>query len=112
MTGMEFSNLVRRKLPTVVIVLDNRGYGTERLLHPGDWPFNDIPTWDYHRLPELFGGGTGYDIHTERDFDTALNKAWADNSGPSILQVHLDPQDASQALARMAERMAKTVVQT
>ena len=35
MTGMEFSNLVRHKFPTVVIVLDNGGYGTERLLHAG-----------------------------------------------------------------------------
>jgi indolepyruvate decarboxylase len=111
MTGMELSNLVRHKLPTVVIVLDNRGYGTERLLHPGNWKFNDIQPWDYHRLPELLGGGTGYDIHTEADFDAALSAAWADATGPSILQVHIDPKDCSQALGRMAERMAKTVVQ-
>ena len=52
MTGMEFSNLVRHKFPTIVIVLDNKGYGTERLLHPGDWKFNDIQPWQYHRLPE------------------------------------------------------------
>jgi indolepyruvate decarboxylase len=111
MTGMELSNLVRHKFPTVVIVLDNRGYGTERLLHPGAWRFNDIQPWDYHRLPELLGGGKGYDIHTEGNFDAALKSAWADRTGPSILQVHIDPQDCSQALGRMAERMAKTVVQ-
>jgi indolepyruvate decarboxylase len=57
MTGMELSNLVRRKFPTVVIILDNKGYGTERLLHPGDWAFNDIHPWHYHRLPEVLGGG-------------------------------------------------------
>ena len=44
MTGMELSNLVRHKFPTVVIVLDNGGYGTEKLLHPGDWEFNDDPS--------------------------------------------------------------------
>ncbi|HEY4234105.1 MAG TPA: thiamine pyrophosphate-dependent enzyme [Lacipirellulaceae bacterium] len=111
MTGMELSNLVRHKFPTVVIVLDNRGYGTERLLHPGNWKFNDIQPWEYHRLPELLGGGRGYDIHTEGDFDKALRTAWSDASGPSILQVHIDPKDCSQALGQMAERMAKTVVQ-
>ena len=37
--------------------------------------------------------------------------AWQDTSGPSILHVHLDPTDFSQALARLAERMSKTVVQ-
>ena len=111
MTGMEFSNLVRHKFPTVVIVLDNKGYGTERLLHPGNWKFNDIPQWQFHRLPELFGGGRGYLIRTEGEFDQALNAAWNDRSGPSILQVIIDPADCSRAISRMAERMSKTIVQ-
>jgi indolepyruvate decarboxylase len=111
MTGMELSNIVRRKMPIIVIVLNNGGYGTERLLHPGDYEFNDIHTWEYHKLPAVLGGGTGYDVHTEADFDTALTAAWADISGPSIFNVHLSEQDASRALSRMAERMSKTVVQ-
>jgi indolepyruvate decarboxylase len=111
MTGMELSNLVRHKFPTVVIVLDNKGYGTERLLHPGDWKFNDIHPWQYHRLSEVLGGGTGYLIRTEGEFDRALNAAWRDRTGPSILQVLLDPSDCSRALANMAARMSKTVVQ-
>jgi indolepyruvate decarboxylase len=111
MTGMEMSNLVRYKFPTVVIVLDNKGYGTERLLHAGDWKFNDIHPWQYHRLPEVLGGGKGYLIRTEGEFDDALNAAWKDRSGPSILQVILDQNDCSRPLARLAERMSKTVVQ-
>jgi indolepyruvate decarboxylase len=111
MTGMELSNLVRHKFPTVVIVLDNKGYGTERLLHPGDWQFNDIHPWQYHRLPEVLGGGKGYLIRTEAEFDQALRAAWKDRTGPSILQVVIDPTDASRALSNMAARMSKTVVQ-
>lgn len=111
MTGMEISNLVRRKMPVVVIVLDNGGYGTERLLHPGEYSFNDIHSWRYERLPEVLNGGTGYQIRTEGEFETALQAAWQDPSGPSILHVHLDPQDCSRALTRLAERMSKTVVQ-
>jgi indolepyruvate decarboxylase len=111
MTGMEFSNLVRHKFPSVVIVLDNGGYGTERLLHPGEWEFNSIHPWQYYRLPEVLGGGKGYEVRTEGEFDAALNAAWKDASGPSILHVHIDPKDCSPALARLAERMAKTVVQ-
>jgi indolepyruvate decarboxylase len=111
MTGMELSNLVRHKFATVVIVLDNRGYGTERLLHPGDWKFNDIHQWQYHRLPEMLGGGTGYLIRTEGDFDQALNAAWKNRTGPSILHVLIDPQDCSRALAKLAEKMSHTVVQ-
>ena len=52
-----------------MIVLDNSGYGTERLLHPGNWEFNDIQPWQYHQLPEVLGGGTGYDVRTEGEFD-------------------------------------------
>jgi indolepyruvate decarboxylase len=111
MTGLELSNIVRRRMPVIVIVLDNGGYGTERLLHPGEYEFNDIHPWQYHRLPELLGGGTGYEVRTEADFDRALNAAWADTSGPSILHIHLDPRDCSRALERMAAMMSRTVVQ-
>lgn len=109
MTGMEFSSLVSRNMPVIVIVLNNGGYGTERLLHPGEYEFNNIPIWQYDKLPALLGGGTGYQVHTEGDFDASLNAAWQDTSGPSILHVHLDRQDCSPALKRLAERMSKTV---
>jgi indolepyruvate decarboxylase len=111
MTGMELSSLVRHKLHSIVIVLDNGGYGTEKLLHPGDWKFNSIAEWQYAKLPEVLGGGKGYQVRTEGDFDRALTQAWKDTTGPSILQVHLDPADCSRALSRLAERMSKTVVQ-
>jgi indolepyruvate decarboxylase len=112
MTGMELSTLVRRNMPVIVIVLNNGGYGTERLLHPGEFKFNDIHSWQYDQLPMVVGGGTGYVVRTEGDFDAALNAAWTDRSGPSILHVHLDPQDRSRALDRLAAMMQKTVVQS
>jgi indolepyruvate decarboxylase len=81
------------------------------LLHSGEWEFNAIHPWQYYKLPEVLGGGKGYQVRTEGEFDAALNAAWIDTSGPSILQVQIDPQDCSRALERLAERMAKTVVQ-
>jgi len=109
MTGMELSTIVRHKLAPIIIVLDNQGYGTERLLHPGDWTFNDVRPWAYHKLPEVLGGGTGYDIYTEGDFDCALRGAWADTSGMSLLHVHLDRADFSNALRRLANRLMARV---
>lgn len=111
MTGMELSSLVRGGLPVIVIVLDNGGYGTERLLHPGDYEFNDVHGWQHHKLPEVLGGGRGYDVHTEGEFDAALTEAWAESSQPSILQVHLSEDDCSRSLERLAAMMSKTVVQ-
>ncbi len=109
MTGTELSTIVRRGLNPIVIVLDNKGYGTERLLHPGKYKYNDIHPWHYHKLPEVYGGGTGYEVRTEGEFDTALRTAWADTSGMSLIQVHLPQDDGSQALRRLGEKLSKRV---
>lgn len=107
MTGMELSTIVRHHFNPIVIVLDNKGYGTERFLHPGD--FNDIHPWCYHRLPEVLRGGTGYEVHTEGEFDRALTRAIADTKAMSLIQVHLSVDDRSTALDRLAERLSKNV---
>jgi len=107
MNGMEMSTIIRRGGNAIIIVLDNKGYGTERVLHPGD--FNEIHHWNYHKLPEVFGGGAGYEVRTEGDFDAALNTAWADTSNVSLIQVHIATDDISHALRRLAERLSKRV---
>ncbi|MBW3596103.1 MAG: alpha-keto acid decarboxylase family protein [Planctomycetes bacterium] len=109
MTGMELSTIVRHGFDPVVIVLDNAGYGTERILHEGDWNYNEIHPWRYHKLPELLGGGRGYEVRTEGEFDRALTEAWSDRSGMSLLQVHLSREDASNALRRLADRLSKKI---
>jgi TPP-dependent 2-oxoacid decarboxylase len=109
MTGMELSTIVRRGLNPIVIILDNGGYGTERLLHEGDHDFNEIHPWQYHKLPNVLGGGTGHNIHTEEDFDQALTSALADRQGMHILQVHLDPKDCSRTLQRLADKLSSRV---
>ena len=103
MTGMELSTIVRRGLAVVVIVLDNAGYGTERLLHEGS--FNDINQWRYEMLPQVLGGGTRYEVRTEGEFDAALRSALADQSAPSLIRVHLGLEDRSVTLDRLAARL-------
>jgi indolepyruvate decarboxylase len=109
MTGMELSTIVRHGFSPIIIVLDNHGYGTERMLHEGDWKYNEIHGWNYYKLPEVLRGGTGYEVKTEGEFDAALTKAWADRSGMSLLQVHISVDDASQPLRRLGERLSHRV---
>jgi indolepyruvate decarboxylase len=109
MTGAELSSLIRHKFPTIIIVLDNGGYGTERFLHPGTFEFNEIQPWAYHKLPEVYGGGKGYEARTEGEFDEALSCAWADTKNLSLIQVHLDRDDHSVALERLTEKLSKRV---
>jgi indolepyruvate decarboxylase len=108
MTGNELSTVVRHGFHSIVIVLDNKGYGTERFLHPGDFMYNEINPWNYHKLPEVFGGGTGYEVRTEGEFDAALKQAW-NSKQMSLIQVHLSLDDRSQALDRLAEHLGKRV---
>ena len=109
MTGQELSTIVRHGFAPIIIVLDNHGYGTERVLHPGEWDYNEIHPWNYAKLPEVYGGGTGYVVSTEGEFDDALRRAWTDRTAMSLIQVRLETDDASQTLTRLAERLGARV---
>jgi len=105
MTGMELATAARYGLNPIVVVLNNRGYGTERHIHDG--PYNDLWPWNYHRLPEVLGAGRGFEIETEEQLDQALGAAERYTAGFCLLDVQLEPLDRSPALQRLAERLAK-----
>ena len=107
MTGMELSTIVRYGFYPVVIVLDNEGYGTERMLLLGEHPFNDVHPWHYHKLPEVLGAGRGYEVRTEGDFDQALPSALADTGQMHLLHVHLGPNDYSTTLERLMTKLRR-----
>lgn len=106
MTGQELSTAVRLSFNPIVVVMNNRGYTTERFLQEG--PFNDIHEWRYHLLPQVYGGGEGFEIRTEGDLETALAAALGTDA-LSLLNVHLAPDDISPALARLTENLKKRV---
>jgi TPP-dependent 2-oxoacid decarboxylase len=105
MTGMELSTVARYGLNPVVVLLNNRGYGTER--HMQDGPYNDVWPWQYHRLPELLGAGRGFVVETEQELDRALGEAERWTESFCLLEVRLAPLDRSPALDRLATRLAK-----
>lgn len=105
MTGMELSTAARYGLNPIVVLLNNRGYATERPIIDG--PFNDLLSWRYSRLPELLGCGLGYEIDTEGQFLAALNAARDHPETYSILEVKLDPHDISPALQRLTHGLAE-----
>ena len=105
MTGVELSTALRYGLNPIVILLNNGGYGTER--HMQDGPYNDLQPWNYHRLPELLGGGHSYVIRTEAELDEALTMARSQTDAFSLLEVKLATMDRSPALKRLAQRLAR-----
>ena len=107
MTCLELSTGLKLGFNPIVVVLNNHGYTTERFLAEG--PFNDIPNWHYHRLPDLLGGGWGFECRTEGDLDKALAAALANRDSFTLINCHLDKLDTSPALIRLGERMSETV---
>lgn len=107
MTCLELSTTLKHGFNPIVIVLNNKGYTTERFIQEG--PFNDIPNWEYHRMPDLLGGGWGFEVHTEGDLEKAINASLANEDAFSLLNVHLEPDDISPALQRLASRLANRV---
>jgi indolepyruvate decarboxylase len=105
MTGMELATVARYGLNPMVVLLNNRGYGTER--HMQDGPYNDVWPWQYHRLPEILGAGRGLVVETEADLDGALLEAERWTKSFCLLEVRLAPLDRSPALDRLAARMAR-----
>src|SRR5919202_1839576 len=108
MTGMEISTISRFALNPIIVVLNNNGYGTERPMLDG--PFNDVLSWNYHRIPEVVGQGKGFMIETEDQLEEALFAAENIHSQePCILDVRLDTHDGSPALQRLTESLGKKV---
>jgi indolepyruvate decarboxylase len=107
MTGMELSTAVRLKFNPIVIVLNNKGYTTERFLQEG--PFNDLQEWRFHELPAVIGGGVGIEVRTEGDLERALALALRQRDTISILNVHLERDDVSPALERLTSTLRKRI---
>jgi len=107
MTGMELSTIARHKLNPIVFVLNNKGYSTERFINDG--PYNDILNWEFHRIPELLNAGWGCEVRTEGDLEDALDHVSKHARGFSIVNVHLDPFDASEAMSRLGKRLGKRI---
>jgi TPP-dependent 2-oxoacid decarboxylase len=98
MTGNELSTVIRNHMNAVVIVLNNSGFGTERPMIDG--AFNDVASWNFHKLPIVFNGGQGFLVKTERELVEAYAKAKCYN-GVSILEVILDQNDISSQLQKL-----------
>jgi indolepyruvate decarboxylase len=104
MTAQELSSLCRRRSNAILLLMNNGGYTTERVIHEG--PYNDIQPWDYHLLPEVFGGGWGARVRTEDELDAALEKARTSSEGPALIEIMLDKLDTSEGLKRLGAALS------
>ncbi len=107
MTGMELATSARRGLNPIIVLLNNHGYGTERLIKEG--PFNDIAEWEYCRLPALLKSGQAFHVRTLAELRAALDSAVRYTESFSLIEVALAVGDISPALERLGASLARRV---
>lgn len=107
MSSHELSTAAMHGLNPIVLVLNNKGYSTQRVIHDG--PFNNIQNWEYHKLPELMNEGLGLEAGTEGELAAATKVAFANTESFTVVNVHLEPYDHSEALERLGERLKKNI---
>ena len=96
-TALEIGNMLRRGLKPIVILINNGGYTTERLLssNPQD-KFNDIMQMNYAKFARVFEGDVwATKATTAEDFDKALKVTQIMNK-LCYIEVSTDKLDAPQ----------------
>jgi TPP-dependent 2-oxoacid decarboxylase len=109
MTGMELSTCAKFGLDPIVIVLNNDGYTTERLIIDGG--FNDIQQWNFSALPEVIQSGRSFLVRTLGELDDALEAARERTGQFALLDVRLDKLDFSPALQRLGQGLNKAATE-
>ncbi|MBI1871446.1 MAG: alpha-keto acid decarboxylase family protein [Chlamydiae bacterium] len=109
MTGLELSTMIRLKLNPIVLVLNNEGYGTERVIEQANHSYNDIVNWKYHEIPRILGRGKGFVVKKEGELVKALSLSLAEKENFSILNIQIDRQDHSPAMERIGKKMFKKI---
>ncbi|EHK26559.1 uncharacterized protein TRIVIDRAFT_52525 [Trichoderma virens Gv29-8] len=102
MTAQEVSQMVRYRIPIIILLLNNRGYTIEVEIHDG--LYNRIQNWDYALLVQAFsskeegGRALGLEAHTAEEISGALERAMAHKDGPTLIECNIHPDDCSREL--------------
>jgi TPP-dependent 2-oxoacid decarboxylase len=103
MTGMEISTAAGLGHNTVVIILNNGGYGTFRKIIDG--PYNDLHNWNYAGVPEALNSGKGFAVRTEDDLISALFRVKDHPDEMAVIEVVLDRMDFSERSLLLTSRI-------
>ena len=109
LTAQEVAQMIRRKLPVIIFLINNHGYTIEVEIHDG--PYNNIKNWDYAGLIHAFnaedGRGRGVRATNGGELEEAIKVALANRDGPTLIECIIDRDDASPDLISWGRQVAK-----
>ncbi len=97
MNGQEITVAVAEKLPVIFIVLNDRSYGMVKQRHRQvvkEGLEFAIPAVDFCLMAKAMGAN-GYTIREPEDFDQVDYQKICSYPGPTVLDVHIDPEELS-----------------
>ena len=109
LTAQEVAQMIRRKLPVIIFLINNHGYTIEVEIHDG--PYNNIKNWDYAGVIGAFnaedGHGRGLRATNGKELEEAIKVAVANYDGPTLIECIIDRDDASADLISWGRQVAK-----
>jgi pyruvate decarboxylase len=109
LTAQEVAQMIRRKLPVIIFLINNHGYTIEVEIHDG--PYNDIKNWDYAGLIQAFnaedGRGLGIRVSNGGELASAIKAAGASHDGPTLIECIIDRDDCSPELIARGRLVAR-----
>jgi indolepyruvate decarboxylase len=109
LTAQEVAEMIRRKLPVIIFLINNHGYTIEVEIHDG--PYNDIKNWDYAGLIQAFnaedGRGLGIRVYNGGELAGAIEAAVANHDGPTLIECIIDRDDCSPELISWGRLVAR-----
>jgi pyruvate decarboxylase len=109
LTAQEVAQMVRRRLPVIILLVNNHGYTIEVEIHDG--PYNNIKNWDYAGLIQVFnaedGRGRGLRAINGAELAKAIEVALANRDGPTLIECIIDRNDCSPDLISWGRQVAR-----
>jgi pyruvate decarboxylase len=109
LTAQEVAQMIRRKLPVIIFLINNHGHTIEVEIH--DAPYNDIKNWDYAGLIQAFnaddGCGLGIRVSNGGELADAIEAAVANHDGPTLIECIIDRDDCSPELISWGRLVAR-----
>ncbi|HHT20260.1 MAG TPA: alpha-keto acid decarboxylase family protein [Tissierellia bacterium] len=107
-SAQALSRIIDRGLNPIIFVINNDGYTIERYIMGMEESYNDIPAWQYHRLPALLSAKNRmltFHVTTQGELAQALKDIEEIDHG-ALIELHLHPLDAPEALKKFGPDVA------
>lgn len=107
LTAQEISTIMRNKLNTIVMLLNNDGYTIEKVIHGYSKKYNDVSMWRYSKLPQVLttddSRWISIEVKTETDLINAFEICDKNQDRMVFIELFLKTYDIPKSLKEEAQ---------